>query len=132
LPLRKKGIRISRDKWLRSIPKRLIEDFEKDDKGNIVIIVELREKGLLSKILKIISTSPTPRYKRIVLDQMGSRVWMLCDGKHSIDDIVKILVRETGLSRRNIELAIYNFIKTLATKGLIELYIPVDEGGGSG
>ena len=121
---RKKGIRIPREKWLYSRPVRLIEDYEVDSEGNVVILVELVEKGFVSKILKLLSIVPPPRYKKIVLDKMGSRVWFLCDGEHTVDDIIKTLVRETGLSRRNIELAVYNYLNTLLMKGLIELRIP--------
>ncbi len=124
---KKKGLRITREQWLRSIPRRVVEDFTRDSDGNIVIILELKPKGIVSKILNYISITPPPRYKKIVLDKMGSRVWMLCDGKHSVEDIIKILVKETGFSRRNIELSIYNYLKTLIMKGLIELHIPLDK-----
>ena len=121
---KRKGIRVPREKWLRSIPVRLVEDYEIDENGNVVLLVELVEKGLFSRILRMLSIIPPPKFKRIILDKMGSRVWLMCDGKHSIDDIVRALVRETGLSRRNIELAVYNYINTLLIKGLIELRIP--------
>jgi len=121
---RMKGVRLSREQWLRSKPIRLIEDFERDSDGNIVIVVELVEKGVLAKIMKLFSIVPPPKYKRIVLDKIGSRVWMLCDGKHTVEDIVRKLVEETGFSRRNIELSVYNYLKTLIMKGLVELQIP--------
>jgi len=121
---RMKGIRLSREQWLRSKPIRLIEDFERDSDGNIVIVVRLVEKGVLAKIMKLFSIVPPPKYKRIVLDKIGSRVWMLCDGKHTVEDIVRKLVEETGFSRRNIELSVYNYLKTLIMKGLVELQIP--------
>lgn len=121
---RMKGIRLSREQWLRSKPIRLIEDFERDSDGNIVIVVELVDKGVLAKIMKLFSIVPPPKYKRIVLDKIGSRVWMLCDGKHTVEDIIRKLVEETGFSRRNIELSVYNYLKTLIMKGLVELLIP--------
>ncbi len=125
--MRKKGIRVKREQWLRSKPLRTIEDYEVDDNGNIVLIVEVEEKGVLAKILKLFSIVPPPKYKKIVLDRIGSKVWLLCDGKHTIDDIVRVVMKETGLSRRNVEIAVYNYINQLVMKGLVQLQIPLEE-----
>lgn len=120
---RSRGIRLRRQQWLRSIPVRMVEDFTEDDNGIVTILVELEYKGLIGKIIKAISLTPPPKYKRIVLDKMGSIVWKMCDGKHTVEDIVRRLMTVTGLSRRNVELAVYHYIKTLVMKGLIELRI---------
>ncbi len=125
--MRNKGIRVKREQWLRSKPLRTIEDYEVDDNGNIVLIVEVEEKGVLTKILKLFSIVPPPKYKKIVLDRIGSKVWLLCDGKHTIDDIVRVVMKETGLSRRNVEIAVYNYINQLVMKGLVQLQIPLEE-----
>jgi hypothetical protein len=119
-----KGLRITREQWLKSIPIRITNEYYENEDGSTTILVEIEYKGFIGKLLKIFSITPPPKYKRIVLDRIGSIVWKMCDGKHSIEDIIKKLVKETGLSRRNIELAIYNYIKTLIMKGLIELKIP--------
>jgi hypothetical protein len=121
---RGKGIRISREQWLKSIPIRITNEYYENDDGTTTILVEIEYKGFIGKLLKIFSITPPPKYKRIVLDRIGSIVWKMCDGKHSVEDIIKKLMKETGLSRRNIELATYNYIKTLIMKGLIELRIP--------
>lgn len=119
-----KGIRIEREQWLKSIPVRVVEDYTEDDNGIVTILVELEYRGLIGKIIKAISITPPPKYKRIVLDKIGSVVWKMCDGKHTVEDIIKKLMSVTGLSRRNVELAVYHYIKTLVMKGLIELKIP--------
>lgn len=128
---RKKGIRVKREQWLKSIPIRTVEEYEVDDKGNIVIIVEVVEKGVIAKILNLFSIIPPPRYKKIVLDKIGSKIWLLCDGKHTIEDIIKSVIKETGLSRRNIEIAVYTYINQLIMKGLLQLQLPI-EGGSNG
>lgn len=127
--MRRKGVRIPREVWLRSKPVRLINDYVVDDGGNVVLIAEIAEKGLLSRLLKWFSVVPPPRYKKFVLDKMGSKVWLMCNGENTIEDIVKALVKETGLSRRNVELAVYSYLNTLISKGLIAMYTPSNERG---
>ncbi len=121
-----KGIRIPREKWLRSIPVRITDEYEIDEDGNAVILLQIEYKGIRGKLVKMFSITPLPQYKKIVLDKMGTTVWQLCDGKHTVDDIIRHLVKKTGMSRRNMEIAIYNYLKTLIEKGLIELHIPED------
>ncbi len=124
---RRKGIRIPRELWLRSRPRRITDEYYTDDEGNTVILVELEYHGVIGKLLKIFSITPPPKYKRIVLDKMGSEVWRLCDGKHSIEDIIKHIMKKTGLSRRNVELAVYTYIRQLVEKGLLEVLIPEEK-----
>lgn len=125
----RKGIRIPRELWLKSRPRRITEEYYKDEDGNIVVILELEYRGIMGKLLKIFSLTPPPKYKKIILDRVGSEIWKLCDGEHTIDDIIRKVIKLTGLSRRNAELATYNYIRQLVEKGLIELLIPSQHGG---
>ncbi len=127
---KRKGVRVPRQVWLRAKPVRVAADYEINDEGNAVILVEINYRGLLARIMKAISIVPPPRYKRIVLDRMGTRVWLLCDGRHTVNDIVKKLVKETGMSRRSMELAVYQYISRLVEKGLVALVLPEEEEGG--
>ncbi len=126
----RRGVRVSRETWLRARPVRAVEDYEVGDDGSATILVEIKPRGLLSRILSAVSIVPPPRYKRIVLDPMGTRVWLLCDGRHTVEDIIRRLVRETGLSRRSMEIAVYKYITMLVEKGLVVLVLP--EGSGEG
>jgi len=126
--MRKRGLRIPREAWLKTRPVRVFEDFRVMDDGRVVILVEEAERSVLAKILRILSPIPTPRYRKIELDKMGSMVWLMCDGKHTVEDIVKAVMRETGFSRRNAELAVYHFLNQLATRGLIQFILPSESG----
>ncbi len=127
---RRKGIRIPREVWLKSRPHRVTEEYYRNEDGNIVIVVQLEYHGIMGKLLKIFSITPPPKYKKYILDKVGSEIWKLCDGKHTIEDIIKRVMKITGLSRRNAELATYTYIRQLVEKGLIELIIPTPPGGG--
>ncbi len=126
----RKGIRIPREIWLKSRPLRITEDYEIDEHGNAVILLEMEYTGIKGKLLKWFSITPLPKYKRIILDDMGTEVWKLCDGKHTVNDIVKHMVKKTGMSRRNMEIAVYTYLRKLVEKGLIEIIIPSEEGEG--
>jgi len=126
--MRRRGLRLPREAWLKARPVRVFEDFRVADDGRVVILVEEEGKGVLAKILRILSPIPAPRYRRIELDKMGSMVWLMCDGKHTVEDIVRAVMRETGFSRRNAELAVYHFLNKLATRGLIQFILPSESG----
>ncbi|MEM0355732.1 MAG: PqqD family protein [Desulfurococcaceae archaeon] len=122
-----KKIRVTREVWLKLKPIRLVEDFEIISDGSIIIVAPVEPKGLLSRVLRFLSIVPPPSYKRFILDKTGGKIWLMCDGSKSIDDIIKALMRESGMSRRNIELAVYNYINMLVSKGLIALIPPEDK-----
>jgi hypothetical protein len=62
-----------------------------------------------------------PPYKQVVLDEVGSDVWNLCTGDNDVDTIVKTLARKYKLGRREVELSLANYLRTLAQRGLIGL-----------
>lgn len=122
-----KKIRIPREKWLSLKPLRLTEDYEVGSDGSVTIIARVEPRGFLTRFLRLVSIVPPPSYKRFVLDRVGGKLWLLCDGSRTIDDLIKILMKETGLSRRNVELAVYNYINILISKGLLALLATEDK-----
>ncbi len=102
---------------LRLYPLRnsMVRSEQKDD-GVYILIVPLPPRGLfgwLSRIFKL------PREHRIELDEIGSVVWALCDGRHSVETIVQQLVQQFKLERREVEYSLFVFLNTLARRGFI-------------
>ena len=61
-----------------------------------------------------------PSEKRIELtDELSSAVWELCDGKHSVAEIAGFISKEYKLGRRQAEVSVLAFLKTLQTKRLV-------------
>ncbi|MCS7301250.1 MAG: PqqD family protein [Fimbriimonadales bacterium] len=90
--------------------------YEQNDEGVYTLIVALPPRGLFgwfSRIFKL------PREHRIELDEIGSTVWSLCDGRHQVDAIVQRLVQQYKLERREAEYSLFAFLNTLSRRGFI-------------
>ncbi len=60
--------------------------------------------------------------RKLQLDQMGSFVWKLIDGKNSVKDIIRIFATEYRVTSQEAETAVSSFLKTLGQRGFIVLY----------
>lgn len=69
-----------------------------------------------------------PDRKEILLDEVGSTVWEMCDGKHSIANIIAEMSNTYKLNRREAEVSVTTYIKILAERRLVGL---VQRGGKS-
>jgi len=130
------GPSIRRSDFLRLKPMRSpIVEWEKNEKGEISIVIplkKLREKmkgskkgvrkssGFLSKLF------PEPAEKRIQLDEVGSIVWELCDGKKTVKEIVDYLYEKYKLLPREAEVSLSSYLNNLAKRGLIGFIVPED------
>ena len=57
--------------------------------------------------------------KKIVLDNIGSYVWELCNGKNSVNDIISGLMEKYKLRRIEAEKSLILFLQMLSRKTLI-------------
>jgi hypothetical protein len=108
---------IDRRQVLRLYPVRnAVVRYEQNEAGVFTLVVPLQPRGIfgwLSRIFKL------PREHRIELDEIGSAVWALCDGKHAVEAIVQRLAQQYKLERREMELSLFAFLNTLARRGFI-------------
>lgn len=75
-------------------------------------------QALHRKFTKNSVESPT---KRLELDEMGSFVWKLIDGKRSVGKIITSFAHEYKVSNQEAETAVTTFLKTLGQRGFIGL-----------
>ncbi len=110
---------ISRQDILAAVPVRnsLIE-WESNDQEEVVLKVP-RRQDRVGKILHRVFVAPP--FKQVVLDEVGSEVWRLCTGENSVDTIVKSLAKKYKLSRREVELSLATYLRTLAKRGFVGL-----------
>ncbi len=87
--------------------------------AEIVLTIPMRNDRLAKIIKKIMRNLPDSR--QIGLDDVGSRVWELCDGTRNIDGLVQAVSKEYKLTRREAEASVTMFLQTLAKKNLIGL-----------
>ena len=114
--LRKKPV-LSRDQALRSRPTRnpLLEWVRGED-GDVRLRIP-RRKDVVAKVLCRVFRAPG--YKEIVLDEVGSDIWELCDGDNGVDAIVSNMCGKYKLNRRECETSVAAYLKMLGDRRLI-------------
>ncbi|MFN7017909.1 MAG: PqqD family protein [Fimbriimonadales bacterium] len=108
---------LDRRQVLRLYPLRnAVVRSEQQEDGVYILIVPLPPRGLVGWLSRIFRL---PREHRIELDEIGSVVWTLCDGRHSVETIVQRLVQQFKLERREAEYSLFVFLNTLSRRGFI-------------
>jgi hypothetical protein len=117
LPFLRRKPALSRDQALHSRPVRnpLLE-WERVDGGDVHLRIPRRKDTVANMLCKIFRA---PEYKEILLDEVGSSVWELCDGDHSVDSIVSITCKTYKLTRRECETSVAAYLKMLGDRKLI-------------
>lgn len=117
IPFLRKKPSLTRDQALRTRPvQNPLLEWEKADTGDITLKIP-RRKDLTARILSRIFQAPG--HKEIVLDQVGSYIWEMCDGKHSVESIVMATSREYKLTRRECETSVAMYLKMLGDRKLV-------------
>ncbi len=97
---------------------------ERDGKDNIVLQIPRRDSAMVRMVSKVFKMRP---YRRITLDELGTFVVELCDGEHTVREIVDKLAEEYKLNQREAELSTAEFLKDLGGRSIIGLVIEDDE-----
>ena len=66
----------------------------------------------------------TARIDGLTLDEIGSFVWRLCDGNHSVREIIRALAARYKLHRKEAEVSVVAYLRTLAKRRLIAVAVP--------
>ncbi len=132
---KQKSSGLSRSEFLGLKPIRNpIVEWEKNEKGEIKLVIDFRKiakeeakigrrrtrkpSGFLSKLF------PEPVRKRIQLDEIGSVVWELCDGKRTTKEIIDFLCQKYKLLPREAEVSLSTYLNSLVKRGLIGFILP--------
>jgi len=78
--------------------------------------------GLLARVFYV------PKSRKIVLDELGTFVWERCDGQTTVRDLIGIFAERYKLGRREAEVSLTEYLRTLAKRGLIGIAVPRDLG----
>ncbi len=89
---------------------------EETEDGGLRVIGRRREVWWI-KLLNIIV--PIPRERRIELDAVGKQVWELCDGEHTLRDMIKVFEEQHKLTRMEAEWSLRNYLRDLGKRGLV-------------
>ena len=102
-------------RWQRVCPQRngAIRWEERDGK----VIITIARTDWLARFLRWLTARPLKR--RIELDEIGSLVWKLCDGRHTVGEIAEELVQRYRLMRREALASLAEFLTQLRRRGLV-------------
>ncbi|UCG03147.1 MAG: PqqD family protein [Candidatus Heimdallarchaeota archaeon] len=79
---------------------------------------ELKKRSFLKRLF------PTPDTKKVQLDKLGMEVFLLCDGKHKVKDIIKIFQEKYRLTPTETEISIKKYLMSLTKRHLVGFVIP--------
>ena len=128
LRLKRPPVQYSRDELLHAMPLRnqLIE-WEVDDKGEVSLVIPQKERFWVKLVSRLFML---PGKRVVVLDDVGSFVWQLCDGHHSITQIVTQLRGKYQMTRKEAETSLVTFMRQLGKRGMIGFALPKKPKGG--
>lgn len=92
--------------------------WESVEGGEILLKIPRRADKLGKLIGKVFRV---PDYKEVVLDEVGSSVWELCDGKRDMGSVISETSKKYKLNRREAEVSVTTYIRTLAERKLVGL-----------
>ncbi len=95
--------------------------WHEDEEGHVVVVLP-RRKDFVGKLLAWLFMVPESR--PVSLDEIGTKVWHMCDGEHSVHDIAKTLADEYRLTMREAEVSLAEFLRRLGRRGMIALALP--------
>lgn len=97
--------------------------WEKLESGDVLIEYPLVVKPLLQAIFNRFNREQTEKMTRkLQLDGLGSRVWLLIDGKRTVSQIITTFAKETSITSQEAEQAVTTFLRELGKRGLIILH----------
>ena len=102
--------------------------WEKTDSGEARITVERQDTWkirLLSRIFYV------PRERNITLDEVGTEVWQMCNGRTSVAQMIEGLRQKYKLDRKEAEVSLLSYLKTLGQKRFVGFVIEGDQAGGT-
>ena len=121
-----KGSKLSRAAMLASRPTRNDSlRWEPNDAGEVQVFIERQETWrvrLLSKVFYI------PKERKITLDEVGSEVWQMCNGRNSVGQMIELLSDKYQLNRKEAEVSLLQYLKTLGQKRFVGFVLEGEEG----
>lgn len=117
---RRKKLEISREEALAAKPLVAVDaKILRDESGSIKLLVPLKSPRWASWFFRL----PEGSTKTFELDEIGAMVWECCNGKNSVQQIIRKLAGQYNLNLREAEVATIKFLQTLTRKGLIGLSV---------
>ena len=95
---------------------------ERQEDGTIVLYAKQQHKGLGKRLAKLCKIEDLE--KRYSLDELGAFVWDMCDGETTVRTMINRFAEKHRLSRKEAEISMVEYLKSLASKGIIGIVVP--------
>ena len=93
---------------------------EPTEEGGLRIIIERRREWWV-RVLSVFL--PIPKRRPIELDPLGREVWELCDGEHTLRQMIRAFEERHKLSRAEAEWSLRTYLRDLAKRGLVAIAV---------
>jgi len=118
----KKRPDMDRTRVMKALPVRnQLINWEIDDKGEAALVIPQKETLWIRLVSKLFML---PGKRVIVLDSIGTYVWKMCDGKHTISQIISGVQKQYQLTRKEAETSLFTFMQQLGKRNFIQFAIP--------
>jgi len=126
---RRRAVQLSRREILAGVPfrnplieweVRAVENPGGEATDEVVLRVPRRQDPFFRLLNRLFEG---PSHKQVILDELGSDVWRMCDGRTSMETLIQALASRHKLERREVEVSLTTYLKTLARRGFIGLRI---------
>lgn len=113
----KKQPKIGREAMFKSKPVRNDQlTWEENESGEIVVTLERGDSWKVRALSKLFWI---PDQKTLVLDEIGSQVWSMCDGRTNVEAMIRKLSDTHKLNVKEAEISLLAYLKKLGQKGLV-------------
>jgi len=121
----KKRPTIGREAMFKSKPVRNDQlKWESTDTGETAITVTRGDSWkvrVLSKIFWI------PKQRTLVLDEIGTQVWDMCNGRTTVEAMIRRLSEVHKLNAKEAEVSLLAYLKSLGKKNLVGFVVDRDD-----
>lgn len=90
--------------------------------ADCVEVIVPRRKDTVGRVLGFLFFVPDNR--PVTLDEVGSRVWQLCDGENTVAEVARTLANDYKLGRREVEVSLTEYLRTLGKRGMVGFLVP--------
>ncbi len=121
---RRRKPEVTRHEALAAKPVHLADAaLARDEGGGGKLKVSLRPPKVGGWLFRM----PAGATKTFELDEIGVMVWESCDGKTSVQQIIRRLAKRYNLNQREAEVSTIRFLQMLVKRGLIGMSVPKQE-----
>jgi hypothetical protein len=89
---------------------------EVTDEGGLRVSGKRREAWWIRLVSLVL---PIPRERVFELDEVGRELWELCDGEHTLEEMIETFVDRHKLTRAEAEWSLRTYLRDLGKRGMV-------------